>query len=294
MRKLLFFLLLLPTYCLAQSPTAPVQLTTNTPYIEPSTGSHWFYNGVGYGWFNAGLTIPGGPIRTWPGPGFNPGTNLSSSQFIINTFYGAQAPTALLTGGVNLEIASTSSNSTLNWQYGRATYTNTIVSADITPGPFHEFGSQPTQPGTISGTQVVTIPATGSITFTLTVTTSDAQIATSATTYNRLPRFYYGRCTGTSPSTGEILAFAGGSNPLSASHAQGPFVIIASGSNYFFFSYPSSEGTVTIIKDVNGFDVTTSFNLTTVSLTNVSGFTQTYNIYTHNAATSGNYTITTN
>ena len=38
---------------LAQTPTSPVQLTTNTPYLEPSTGLHWYYNGITYLWYKA-------------------------------------------------------------------------------------------------------------------------------------------------------------------------------------------------------------------------------------------------
>lgn len=294
MKRLLYLILLLPIWCFGQSPVLPVQLTTNTAYIEPSTGSHWFYNGVTYGWWNAGVTIPGGAITTIPVVGFNPGSNLSAGQWIIDSFYGTQAPTASLTGGTVFELTVSNQTHSLSWSYGRMSNTATIASATINPGSFNIFGSQPTQPGVVTGSQSVTTTANTNTTYTELVTTSDGKTATSTTTDTFLPRFYYGRCVGTAPTTTEILAFAGGSNPLSASHAQGPFTIVASGSNYFFFSYPASEGAVTIIKDVNGFDVTTSFNLTTVTLVNSQGFSSTYNRYTHNAATSGNYTITTN
>ena len=36
---------------MAQAPTSPVQLTTNTSYLEPSTHLRWTYNGATYGWY---------------------------------------------------------------------------------------------------------------------------------------------------------------------------------------------------------------------------------------------------
>lgn len=51
--KYLLILLLLAGTALGQAPTSPVQLTTNTPFLEPSTGLHWNYNGPNYGWWKA-------------------------------------------------------------------------------------------------------------------------------------------------------------------------------------------------------------------------------------------------
>jgi hypothetical protein len=239
-------------------------------------------------------SVAGGPITTLPTIGFNPGAGISASKWIANTFYGSQSPTASLTGGNIYELTTSNQTHNLNWTYGRQSATVTIATVVINPGSFNVFSSQPSQPGTISGTQSVTTTANTNTTYTLTVTTTDSKTATSTTTDTFLPRFYYGRCAGSTPTTTEILAFAGGNNPLTGSHAIGPVTITASGSKWPFFSYPASEGFVTIIKDVNGFDVTSAFVLTTVSLTNTSGYTQAYNIYTLNAATASNYTITTN
>lgn len=55
-RNILLFLLCLISGCeasFAQTPVSPVQLTTNTPYLEPSTGLHWYYNGATYLWYKA-------------------------------------------------------------------------------------------------------------------------------------------------------------------------------------------------------------------------------------------------
>lgn len=239
-------------------------------------------------------TIPGGPITTFPTIGTNPGTNISAGQWIINAFYGTQNPTASLTGGTVYELTVSNQTHNLSWGYGRQSATATIASAVINPGNFNVFGSQPSQPGTITGTQSVTTTANTNTTYTITVTTSDSKTATASTTDTFLPRFYYGRSSSATPNQTIILAVAGGSNPLTANKAQTGLVITASGSNYPYFAYPSSEGAINNIFDVNGFNVTSAFNLTVVSVINASSYVQNYNVYTLNAATSSNYTITTN
>lgn len=241
-----------------------------------------------------GSTVPGGPITTFPAIGTNPGTSISAAQWIINAFYGTQTPTASLTGGTVYELTTSNQTHNLSWGYGRQSATATIATAVINPGSLNVFGSQPTQPGTITGSQSVTTTANTNTTYTITVTTTDSKTATASTTDTFLPRFYYGRSSSATPNSTIILAFAGGSNPLTASKAQTGLVITASGSNYPFFAYPSSEGAINNIFDVNGFNVTSAFNQTTVSVTNASGFTQNYFCYTLNAATASNYTITTN
>lgn len=239
-------------------------------------------------------SVPGGAITSIPTLGFNPGTSLSPAQWIINTFYASQPPTASLTGGTVYELTTSNQTHNLSWGYGRQSATAIIVSAVINPGTLNVFGSQPTQPGTITGTQSVTTTANTNTTYTITVTTSDSKTATASTTDTFLPRFYYGRSSSATPNQTIILAVAGGSNPLTASKAQTGLVITASGSNYPFFAYPSSEGAINNIFDVNGFNVTSAFNQTTVSVTNASGYNQNYLVYTLNAATASNYTITTN
>lgn len=60
MKKLIYIFVIVVSYFVgcsgvsfAQIPTSPVQLTTNTPYLEPSTGLHWYYNGMTYLWYKS-------------------------------------------------------------------------------------------------------------------------------------------------------------------------------------------------------------------------------------------------
>lgn len=202
----------------------------------------------------------------------------------------SQPPIATLTGGSVHELTTSNITTTLNWAYSRNTLTAPIVSAVINPGSFNEFSSSTGA----SGTQSVTTTANTNTTYSFLVISSDGSSTTATSSVTFLPRFYYGRSASATPNQTIVLAFAGGSNPLTASKAQTSLVITASGANYPFFAYPSSEGAINNIFDVNGFNVTSAFNLTVVSVTNASSFTQNYNVYTLNAATSSNYTITTN
>lgn len=308
--KYLLILLLLAGTALGQAPTSPVQLTTNTPFLEPSTGLHWNYNGATYGWWKAlgvrdstyyitpyyfnhnSATITGGPISSVPTVGYDPGTNISISTWISNVFYQTQAPTASLSGGTTYELGITAATHDLIFSYGRQAATATISTAVITPGPLNVYSTQPAQPGSVSGTQSVTTPSNTNRTYTLTVTTSDSKVATATTTDTWLPGRYWGRSASSTPDNTIILAVAGGNKSLSSSVA-GTFTITASGSNYPFFAYPSSLAALTSIKDVNGFEVISAFNITTVSVTNVNGYTQNYRVYTLNAPTASSYTITT-
>lgn len=53
MRKILFILLLLPAWVMAQQtqPSSPVQMPQATMYVDQATGIRWMYNGTTYKWF---------------------------------------------------------------------------------------------------------------------------------------------------------------------------------------------------------------------------------------------------
>ena len=57
------------------------------------------------------------------------------------------------------------------------------------------------------------------------------------------------------------------------------------------FAYPSSYGSITKILDPNSFDVTNTFNKTTISIIGLDGTAQNYYIYTNSASTVTNFTM---
>lgn len=260
----------------------------------PDTPYRYNMGPLGFYYLAQASKITGGTISTLPFLGQVLPHNIPVDSAFKLLYFGSQPPTATLTGGTVYELTVSNKTHSLAYNYGRQSATATIATVVINPGSFNVFTSQPAQPGTVSGTQSVTTTANTNTTYTETVTTTDSKTATSSTSDTFLPRFFYFRSPDAVPTQADILAFAGGSNPLQAGHNITAAVIIASGSNYPAFAYLASEGNVTVILDVNGFNVTSAFNATTISLTNSQGYTASYRVYTLNAATSSNYTITTN
>ncbi len=316
MKKLIyiFLLLFICSFAYAQDPqpAAPGSSFSIQVYRKifgPDTTTILYGNGLWtylarQSWVNkyfvkktdSAYTLPGGPITTFPAPGDNPGTNISPTAFIIKEFYGANPPTSSITGGTLYELTVSNKTHNLQYSYGRTSSTNPISAAVVNPGSVNVFalGGQPAKPGTISAPLSVTTTANTNTTYAILVTSNDGKTSSASTSDTFLPRLFYGRTSSTAPTTADILAFAGGSNPLLAGHAIGPIVIVASGANRPFIAHASNLGSITKILDINGFDVTSAFNTATISLTNSQGFTQNYTTYTLNAATSSNYTITTN
>src|SRR5260221_4855826 len=267
-RILLIAFLFLSIGAFSQPTTTPVRVPQNALYKDVATGYYWtsLIGGIYIRNLQFGDTVS--MLATQYYVNTHSGSNISaftvSSLPVIGQVISAgspdnvahqlgnqsQSPTASLTGGTLYELTVSNQTHNLSWTYGRQAATLNITTAVINPGSFNVFSSQPSQPGSLSGIQSVTTTANVNTTYTITVTTSDSKTATSSTTDTFLPRLYYGRSVGSSPTTTEILAFAGGNNPLTASHAIGPVTITASGSGskWPFFTYPASEGFVTIIK----------------------------------------------
>lgn len=235
--------------------------------------------------------LAGGAITSIPTVGYNPGTNLTSAQFIQNVFYQSQSPTASLSGGQTLEKRPSGTTSvTLNWSAGRLASTQPLSSI-VVAGVSQTF-IQPSSGSSVSGTQAVSVTNNSNTTYANTVTTVDSKTASANTTVSWSDRRFYGRSASATPDETIIEASAGGASQLSNSRA-GTFIITASGSNFPYFSYPVIYGALTSIKDVNNFEVLSSFNQTTVSVTNSFGLTISMYVYTLNASTASNYQITT-
>ncbi len=293
MRKLLFYLaLLIGVNASAQNTvtlepgTSPVTPTWRYKAITPDSLNHlWMlwngkYNRV-YTATEVNLklsalnpTVTGFTVTSLPSIGQVIPTGTVDETFAA-LFQQSQPPTASLTGGTTYELASAGTRAvTLNYSYGKQTGTKNIqtVSPDWVNINGNESGITQSTNGA-SGSFTRIINNNTSFTFTLTVKTVDNKTATSSTTFSFSPRRYWGRASGAAPTEAEILAVSGGGSALSNSKT-GTFVITGSGSNYPFFAYPSSLGTLTSIKDANGLEAFTSYNTGVISLTNASGFQQ--------------------
>lgn len=208
-----------------------------------------------------------------------------------NTYVRIQTlpPTAGLSGGNNYELHSAGTfSATLSWSAGRQSATLTsAATANITSVSINSVSqsfSNPSPGSAATGNYGVTITWNSNITYTVTVTTADGKTATASTSFAFYPKNYYGYSSSSSPSSSDILATLGGSSYLSSSKATTPTVTLPANTTYYYvwYAYPSNMGDLTSIRDQAGNQVIGAFTKTVLSITNASGYTQNYNVYTSN------------
>jgi len=252
----------------------------NKVWVRDALAVQWILSGGG----TPGGIVPGGPITTIPVVGTNPGTNLSGPAWIISTFYGTQSPTATLTGGGTFEFTSSSTfNTSLSWGASRQSATaplSTVVVASVS-----QSFSQPSQPGTVTGTQAVTVTTNTTTTYNNVVTTTDSKTATASTTFTYRSKYYIGFVSNATPTDNQIIAATGGTvgGTFATTYLTAGTLPDPASSSYIVFAYPASFGTATI--KINGLAV--GYSLTTRSFTNASGYTTSYNIYVSPFPTAG-------
>lgn len=231
----------------------------------------------------AGDLIDGGPFTTSNVEiGFDPGTNLTPKQLIEKVWYGLKPPTASLSGGTTMEYDDDATLPfTLNWSAGRQSNTDPITSI-VVAGVSQSF-LQPAQGASVNGTQAVNVPTNTSTTYQNVVTTDDGQTATASTTFNSLPRKYYGWISDTTgiasgAQDADILALT---STLSSSRTLGiptPYDTgDPDGTQFFCYVYLASLGATTSVT-FNGLPAIEAMNIITKSFTTATGFTGTYYI----------------
>ena len=204
--------------------------------------------------------------------------------------YPSQPPIATLTGGVTQELTAAGADlsATLSYTAGRSTATQPLQTIIITSSngqSYNKTFTQPNAPGSVSGTQIVTVPRNLTTTFTNTVTAADNRNASATTSFSFLPKRYWGMVATQSPTDANIIAQ---SSELSASRAKS-WTVTPTANYYLFYAYPANEGNLTSLK-VNTFESILSFTLTQRTFVNASGYSQLYLIYVANNAT----TVTNN
>jgi len=246
----------------------------NIIYLRDSTATKWIAQNSANG-----NDVPAGAIAAIPVVGTNPGTNISPTDWIINTFY-VSPPTASISGGVTLALQSAQQlNYTLNYTSGRLASTKPI--ATIVVAGINEGFTQPSAPGSVSGTQAVSFPANTNITYSNVTTSTDGKSATASTTFSFLPERYFGWISDTTGigTTGyddsQIRAL---SNELSSSKSKSWSTGNPTGVQFLVYAYYSTAGNLTQF-DMNGFPSLEAMNSVTRSFTNAEGFTGTWIIY---------------
>jgi hypothetical protein len=227
-----------------------------------------------------GSLIPGGAFTTSNiEVGFNPCTDCTADSIIKRVWYGIKPPLATLTGGTTLELtASGTVSQTLNW--GASRQSNTPILTSIVVAGVTQSFSQPAQPGTVSGTQNVSVPANTTTTYSNVVTAADAQTATATTQFIFLGKKYYGLLSDTAGiTTGSLNATI---IALTSSFASTKTLSTSTGSitgtKFWAYAYPSTLGDLSALS-FNSIPALEAMNKITLSITNASGYTQDYTVY---------------
>jgi hypothetical protein len=288
------------------------QVGSVQPTATPTNMTSKYYRYLGYVGVDSGFFIPSRdtgftPIsskaaitrRTQDG-GYYGYDSLSSSWQLMNSNFfvkiTTQNPTASLSGGSNYELHSAGTfNPTLSYSAGRlAAGTNIAATspfASITvAGNSESTTGCSSPPCTISGTQGVTVTYNTNTSFSNIVLTTDGKSATATTNFNFYSTYYRGYVSSSSPSDADL--YSAGYNFLNTANSKATSGTFAnpSSSSYIVFAYPSRFGTATI--SINGLGV--SYILTTRSVTNQSGYSENYNVYTSPFSTSSGVSFVVN
>lgn len=99
-------------------------------------------------------------------------------------------------------------------------------------------------------------------------------------TFNPLPKRYWGVSSTFPPSSATIIAATGGNSEFATTKSKTNFIVTVTGTNlYVYYAYPSSLGDLTSIF-VSGLESFNAFTKTVINVTNASGYSQNYNVYT--------------
>lgn len=223
--------------------------------------------------------------------GVNPGSD-TISTWLTNLFYPSQSPTASMTvtyneithqtdtvenmpSGADLDVV-------LNWTAGRQAATEPLSSIKI--GNASQTFTQPSAPGTVSGTYDTVVVRNTNTTYTLTVTTTDSKSATATSRILWYSKRYWGFVDSINPDDATIQGltqvYATSRTQTSKSISDPP------SSEYICIAFPANLDASGVTQIwVNGLDQTGAFTKTTRSFTNASGYSQSYIIFVSNNPT---------
>jgi len=284
MKKLLLLLAFMPVFF------AQAQVIPDSSKLNKSALSPWYLNNLRVDGSTQLYYNGNRPITGSVATGTNPGTR-DLIGFLNAIFYPSQVPTATLTGGETRELiaAGADVSYTLNYSAGRQAYTEPLASI-VVAGNTKTF-TQPAAPGTVTGTQGVTVVRNTNTTFTNTVTTTDSKTASATTSVTWLPKFYYGFVPSATPSNSEVINmngvfYSGGSysNTVAAPVTAGRIA----------FAKPVSSGAFGSIIINTFLQPSDNYTITTQSITNASGYTQDYYVLVFTTSTGGGYSFTAN
>lgn len=227
--------------------------------------------------FDSSISLPNPVTTDIPGLKGKVLGDVSIQEAIRIILSQADPPRITLTGGTAREFMSSGANisTTKNWTVYRDAATETIDSIRIN-GVYQSF-SQPAKPGSVSGTQSVSIPRNTNTTTTGYVRTSDGQVVSATTTDTWAAWRGYGWVSDTAGISGggydaTIRALTGevNSSKTKTWNTGNP-----SGEQFYVYAYIATAGTATSFF-FNGFESIDLMNVITRSFTTSTGYTANY------------------
>ncbi len=247
--------------------------------------------------FNGNRPITGSVFN-----GENPGTN-DLVKWIEYLFYPSQGPTSSLSITYGSETKNTITlekmadgadlSATLNWEAGRQAATKLLSS--ITVAADTTAFAQPNEGASVSGNANVTVPRNENISFSVRVVTEDNKLSASSVNFRFMWKRYYGFIATSlandvilTPTNGQILSL---SSEFASS--RGFTKTVSPGSpKRLVIAYPLSMDSNDMEIKISGFDQKGAFDRQVISVTNQSGATTDYVVYTAKNNTSNSITFT--
>jgi len=247
--------------------------------------------------FNGNRPITGSVFN-----GENPGTN-DLVKWIEYLFYPSQGPTSSLSITYGSETKTTITlekmadgadlSATLNWEAGRQAATKLLSS--ITVAADTTAFVQPNEGASVSGNANVTVPRNENTSFSVRVVTEDNKLSSSSVNFRFMWKRYYGFIATSlandvmlTPTNGQILSL---SSEFASS--RGFTKTVSPGSaKRLVIAYPLSMDSNDMEIKISGFDQKGAFDRQVISVTNQSGATTDYVVYTAKNNTSNSITFT--
>ena len=134
----------------------------------------------------------------------------------------------------------------------------------------------------------VDVDVTSNKSFTAKVSDGNNTVSANTGSFNFVNPYYWGVIDATSTITADIVT--GATKKVEAKGTKTP--AFTTSNQRMLFAYPASYGALSKITDPNGFDVTSSFAQSTVTITNAAGTEVSYYVYVNSASTNTNFKVT--
>lgn len=226
-------------------------------------------------------------------------TRLVQEKFLNNYIESKTKPTSTLTitynstTDTNIYVEKTAAASiavNLNWTAGKQEYTDSLRS--VTVGDVAQTITQPTNPGSISGTVSKTVTANMDTHFTNVVVDKDGNNVTASANVYFQNKWFYGFATSNVFTNNLVQGLNNFFSTSATADGRTLYMGTLASAKYAWLAFDAGLDASNLLRIIiHGFDQTDQFTRSTVSFTNASGYTTNYIVYVSNVPTSTTYTM---